>query len=492
MSNSKPYSRGEVVEMIAQIQSVFENGNVYLTDIDKELFEEMKKEFAQELTELSGAEIMGYKHLLDWRDNEKLLVVQMRYTMDSSLSINNIDRNMVYRNALEVSLYSDILQNISFYNRSQASYEIGGEDPYKWKPRYSRYPWNTSSDSYVVFGGERTSIQLGKDSVLWGPGYHGTIGLAAIDPSFDMVRLHAKMWRINFTSLLGFLRDDLTKKYQSDLPKKYLSAHRIEITPISGICIAWQEAYIYAENLHIELLNPIMPYQMAEDYLGDIGNNTMEGDLEILLIPNTKLYASLFLDDFHPDQNPLKFKRSKWAMLYGAMIVDLFGVENTDIVLEYARVEPWTYGHKGTHQDPPIPTAYSHFGEPLGHWIGPNADDLLTKIGWQISKRAYGSLSYNRVRNGEIGGNIYDLPIDYGEDKEFLGGIVESRRTIEVRLEYTTFQRFEIVANYSHIGTKNRQKEEAKLSKDHEGKQDWEPGWNTTENKFRLAIQFKY
>ncbi len=28
--------------------------------------------------------------------------------------------------------------------------------------------------------------------------------------------------------------------------------------------------------------------QMAEDYLGDVGNNTMEGDIDLCIFPNTR------------------------------------------------------------------------------------------------------------------------------------------------------------------------------------------------------------
>ena len=232
-------------------------------------------------------------------------------------------------------------------------------------------------------------------------------------------------------------------------------------------------------------------FQAAEDYLGDIGNNTIEGDFEITLIPHTKLYAALFLDDFYTDNSPFKYPGFGWAILGGAMIADPFGIDDTDIVLEYARVEPWAYNHKGTVQDPPIPTAYKHFDEPLGHWIGPNADDLFAQIGWQVSKNIRGNTSYNRIRHGEVGGNMADF-FALDEEKEFLGGIVESRSIVELGLGYTTFYRFEISANYRHIKTKNRQVEEAKLPATAVQKQDWKSGWDTTENEFSLAVQFRY
>jgi hypothetical protein len=210
------------------------------------------------------------------------------------------------------------------------------------------------------------------------------------------------------------------------------------------------------------------------------------------LIQGASLYGALFLDDFHPNRNPFKYPGFGWAILGGSRIADPFGIDDTDIILEYARVEPWTYTHKGTRQDPPMPTAYKHFNEPLGHWIGPNADDLFAQMGWQISKNIRADVSYNRIRHGEIGGSIYDAPVDYSKEKKFLGGIVEKKSIIKLGMDYTTFHKFDMNVYYKYISMKNRQKEEAKLPVSDERKQDWEQGWDTTQNEFGLEVQFRH
>ncbi len=497
LSSSKPFQRGEMAEMIAQTSRLLENEKICLTDVEVELLGEMKKEFAQELAGLGIPGIQEYRRLLDWTDGERMLVADIGFAQDGSFNTDKLNEGGTYHSTMKVWLYGDLLRNLSFYNYSKASYEIGKEPPV-WKrndPRYIfRYPWSALSDAYIVFGNSWISIQAGKDTVLWGPGYHGVIGLAGIEPAFDIIKFRTKIWKLKFSSLLGFLRDDLTKEYRSDVPRKYVSAHRVEIIPVSGIKVAWQEAFIYADSLHIELLNPLMPYQMAEDYLGDIGNNTMEVDVEISLIPSAKLYASLFLDDFHPDENPLKYPRFGWGLLGGILIADPLGVDNTDVILEYARVEPWAYTHKGTIQEPPIPTAFKHFEEPLGHWIGPNADDLFAQIGWRISKNVHGNVSYNKIRHGERGGNIYDAYRDMIDEKEkrFLGGIIETERNIELELRYTAFHRFEMSVSYRYKKTTNKQKDEVHLPRYDGRRQAWEAGWDTAEHALGFALQFTY
>ncbi len=250
-----------------------------------------------------------------------------------------------------------------------------------WDPYTTpgRYPWSAVSDSYLIFQLPWADLQIGKDTVSWGPGYNGVIGLAGVNPTFDIIKLPINIWKVKFTNIIGFLRDDLAKEYKSDITRKYLSAHRLEIQPFSGVCIGWQEVYIYPE-FHPQLLNPIMPYQMAEDYLGEVGNNTMEGDIDLCLLPNTRIYLSFFLDDFHPNESLFSYGANRWAALAGIFIVDPFRINNTDFRFEYARVEPWTYTHKGIIQTPPVPLSYKHFDTPLGHWIGPNADNMFFEL----------------------------------------------------------------------------------------------------------------
>ena len=495
LSDSKPYSRGDFAKMVSLMLELQSDKKISLTDVETALLEEMKKEFAPELAELGVNVNEKLRHILDWEDGERVLVISAGLSQDVYIIVEDT-KDYKFSSELEVIFYGDLLKNLSFYNHSRAAYQPDKEIPV-WKkndPRYLswREGWSGLSDAYLIYGNSWTSIQVGKDAIRWGPGYHGVVGLSAVELPFDSIKINAKIWKVNFTSLTGFLRDDLTKQYSSDVPKKYLAAHRFEITPISGIRIAWQEAYVYAERMHLALLNPIMPYQMAEDYLGEIGNNTMECDIDISLIPNTKLYSAIFLDDFHTDASPFKFAGWGWAILSGAVIVDPFGIDNIDIIIEYARVEPWTYTHKGTTQKPPIPTGYKHFGEPLGHWMGANADDLFTQIGWQFNKNIYANISYNRLRRGEIGSNIYDYIKKLSEDKEFLGGIVETNNIMGIGLEYKTFKNFQIVADYKYIKAKNKQKEEVNLPETDKNRQNWKAGWNTSENEFRVSVQLKY
>ncbi|HGJ66623.1 TPA: hypothetical protein ENS27_14765, partial [bacterium] len=357
-----------------------------------------------------------------------------------------------------------------------------------------RYPYRSISDSYIIFRLPWFDLQFGKDAILWGPGYHGVVGLSAIDPSFSAVKLPIKIWKIKFTSIVGSLRDNI-RDDKGFIIKKYISAHRFEVNPYPGICIGWQEAYVFARDISLDTLNPIMPYQIAEDYFGDIGNNTVEGDIDICLIPNTRIYTSLFLDDYHPNSDPFKRAGFRWAILGGFLIVDPLGFENFDIRAEYARIEPWVYPHKGIVMKHPIPTSYKHFDTSLGHWIGPNADDLLFEANYYLTKDIQMTASYNRIREGELGGSLYEYDYDileYGE-KEFLGGVVEGKHKFNIGLKYRIFQDSTIGMDYSYMKINNKQTEEAKLPNMARYKTPiWVAGNEFSQNIIKASLRLRY
>lgn len=501
LSSSKPYSRDEVADMVSHISTLMEDGAARLSKVEKDQLEILKRELASEMAERGLSSKPEYRHLVDWSDSENRIVTEVALSQSAAIKRGTEDYHAIH-SGFQVYFWGKLRNELFFYSDTWAGYKETAEPLPLWRPYMYRelYGWDSGSNTYLILRLPWADIQMGKDTVLWGPGYHGTIGLSGVDPAFDVVRMPIQLWKIKFTSILGFLRDDLAKEYENDIVRKYLSAHRIEIKPFTGVCIGAQEVYIYSEDLHIELINPLMPYQMAEDYLGDVGNNTIEADIDISLIPNTRLYLSLFLDDFHPDRSIFTYIANRWAILGGLLVTDPFGLENSDFRIEYARIEPWVYPHKGIIETPPVPLSYKHFDTPLGHWIGPNSDDLFFEANYRFSKDLSTKLSYSRIRKGEIGGSLYDYDAkiihaateELGMAKHFLMGIVEKTQTFELGLEYNLSHNTSIRLDYSHARIHNKQAEEAKLPSSDVRKQPWETGRNWMQNIVEASVNFRY
>ena len=64
-----------------------------------------------------------------------------------------------------------------------------------------------------------------------------------------------------------------------------------------------------------------------------------------MLIPNTKLYGELFIDDLYTSRIGSGWWGDKTAWLAGALWADAFTLANLDLRFEYARARPYVYTH---------------------------------------------------------------------------------------------------------------------------------------------------
>ena len=117
LSSIKPYSRDEMAGMIMYISNMIESGKVSLNKIEKEQFEMMKREFAQELTDLGMVGIKKYKHLVDWIGNEKRFTAEAGYTQNA-ISKKGTEDHSIYKGALQVILYG-VLKNSLYENHKE-------------------------------------------------------------------------------------------------------------------------------------------------------------------------------------------------------------------------------------------------------------------------------------------------------------------------------------------------------------------------------------
>jgi len=142
-------------------------------------------------------------------------------------------------------------------------------------------------------------------------------------------------------------------------------------------------------------LNPLMPYHVAEHHLGDLDNNTIGFDMTLFPAARHKLYMELFVDDFTTSENPFTYYGNKWAMLAGWRWVDCFGLDSWDARIEYARIEPYVYTHTDSIN------IYQDYGQPLGHWLGPDSDAWTGRIGWLPARTFLTEIFAQRIRHGE-------------------------------------------------------------------------------------------
>jgi len=464
VSATRPYSRYQVCRLLWQIHEHTQTGHV-LTRTEQALLSRYLAEFDQDLRSLGfdrlsppqkrGAWTRALDGLLfGWQDSAAAVAVapvfRQRLVQERGNGSSDETVSQTYVGGLLRGTYRNHLgfrvrhfEAREWSTRLRTSRQDVLAHPIEAVQLKGKTVDFREATFQVVCATPWFDLDLGKASLDWGPGRMGNLFLTNNAPSFGMIRLKASHGPATFTHIGGFLRarpgliDSIGSRvdngHSRTLPRpKHLAAHRLELALSKGIVLGLQEAVVYGDRAPEFLyLCPAAVLIAAQSYLGDTDNLAVGVDLSVRLPQNLQVHLALFLDDINKF-SPGAFS-NKYAVQVGLFWVDPLGLPDSDLRIEYVRLEPFVYSH---HFD--INT-YEHFDAPLGHPLGPNADRISGQIAHRLSPSLSLSLDLQRERQGEnflnADGNLVNVggdaeqgrrPAD-PEVKRFLSGVVETR-----------------------------------------------------------------
>lgn len=352
---------------------------------------------------------------------------------------------------------------------------IGGSIGYHIDVRDSResgdgdYPETTSTTlpgrGYVKFTGDSAEfdetyahiaysrgpfvVSYARDRTVWGRGKRGSLLLSGYGAPYDMLRLETSFWKVKFvffaaeldqypaiprfyyTAPAGVAADSVTVK-------KHLSGHRIELEIGDRLDIGLHETVVYGGRWDMAYLNPVMFLKGAEHANGDHDNAAMGLDFRYFIHRAHSVYGELLIDDITTTKLGSDWYGNKLGYQIGTFFVRPFGIRDFDARFEYSRMKPWVYTHRY-----PI-NSYTHYGDVLGHEIGPNADEVYIELRKRFTRRFHGGVTYIGRRHGANpeGANVGGDPLAgfrQGDPKasRFLDGVLEkySSAGIDISLE---------------------------------------------------------
>ncbi len=454
--STRPYPRDTFAAIIRQVsQSITEDGKT-LSRTEGELFEQLKGEFHEELAGDAAVE-PGEKepHAFSWQTEEinshfdVLFSEQVRLESKqpadagvprsiTSLGIEarvNLKRNLV----IFVNGTSTVLSEIDSLTNTIFNPSLGVPVTEK---AFVDVAIADNATAYVVLRTHWFDFELGRDLVEWGPGFRGNLLLSRNSNVYDLLKLSFRYKKANFEYFHGFLNAERSK---------YITAHRLEIRPSASVQLAISESVVYGDRSVEPLyLNPFVPFIIAERHVGNKDNNMVSIDgTWFWREKGVKFYSEIFFDDFSLAKDLFGNFGNKWAILAGGLVTDPFGLPDTDVRFEVVRIQPFSYSHRFPRN------TYSNYNNTIGHWLGPDTDDLYLELAHQVGRELRLAISVEQRRKGQNDINQGEPPED-GRTK-FLGGIVERNRYYGLSADWQFRRDWFVAADYQIIQAKNLQ-----------------------------------
>lgn len=310
----------------------------------------------------------------------------------------------------------------------------------------------TAINAYLKFDLPWFELQIGQDTLQWGPGYHDSLLVSKNPLAMDMIKLQATYEPATFTAFTGILED-----MSPEINHKYISGHRVEGYFWDRFGFGLSEVVVYGDRFEPGYLNPVniylineQPISRADGRVPGSGDNVlMSVDMRFRLVDDFEIYGELMVDDGNPAAN-FKHWDTKFGILGGIYLTDPFGIADTDFHAEYAFINQYAY----THVNPV--NVYKHFTTPIGHQIGSDADNLWVELRRRWTDRLEMTFGYELERHGS--GDIdKQHPADAPKDDVWtpLSGITESEHRLSVGANWVVIGHYSLYAEWARVWRKN-------------------------------------
>ena len=258
----------------------------------------------------------------------------------------------------------------------------------------SQYDFFTARGGITYAATKHINVQLAHDRNFIGNGYRSLI-LSDYSAPYFFLKLNTRVWKFNYQNLFAEL---IAHKENRDqvYPKKYLALHHLsfDVTPTFNIGLF--ESTILGgryqvdslgqrvpgstrRGFELQYLNPVIFYRAIEQQVGSADNALLGLDFKWNIRHTAQLYGQLVLDEFKISE--VRAGNGWWgnkqSVQLGGKYVDVAGLRNLDLQVEFNYIRPFTYQHEDRY------TNYQHYDQPLAHPMGANLTEVLGVLSYQ-------------------------------------------------------------------------------------------------------------
>jgi hypothetical protein len=372
MMTTKPISRLEMARLIAEaankLEQLDEKNEIILA-----IFDRLKEEFKAELVTIG---LLDEQHVGTFIKPIEDPYVRYVFADKQPLLENQrgdvFNRHSNYR--VGFASRGGIFDTVAFY----------------FHPEYVDASSSSDGDIELVEGYgklalDNIEVEIGKDSLWWGPGYQGSILMSNNAEAFKLIKI-SNPRPILLPWILGRLGPFKSVWFLTELgenrviPHAKLTGVRLNFKPTPLLEIGLSRVIMFdgSGRPHVGFIDYIKMFSLGRE---KPQNNQIAGfDVSLLLpigdtipVRSVKVYADLAGED---EAGGLPMK---WGKLIGMQLNDILRTGRTDLRVEYASTHvPGSPNVFYTHSL--YQSGYTYKGNMIGHHIGTDASDLYFRL----------------------------------------------------------------------------------------------------------------
>jgi hypothetical protein len=271
---------------------------------------------------------------------------------------------------------------------------------------------------------EPISVQVGRDTLWWGPGARGAFLLSDNAGPLDFARATYTRGPLRYAKVVASLGDG-----------RMLYGTRVDALVGSSLRLGLSETIVGGGSFYLPyVLNPI---PIVANYglslwdrarrQGENDNYLFAIDADWLVRPGVLAYGEVAFDDIDFDG----LFPNRLGGTAGVYVADPLRNGRTSLRLEYAAVTNWVYATPGGRNN------YVLRGRAVGHWMAPDGELISATVTHHLSPGASVQLVVEHLRKGE--GQLGGVWTDRGDAwaRLFLSGVVEITHAWQIRYRWT-------------------------------------------------------
>ena len=251
-----------------------------------------------------------------------------------------------------------------------------------FKTSGSAYDFFTARGGITYAATKHINIQFAHDRNFIGNGYRSLI-LSDYSSPYFFLKFNTRVWKFNYQNIFAELNARRSISGADSLyPKKYLALHHLSFDVTNNFNIGVFESEVSGgpgRGLELQYLNPVIFYRAIEQQVGSTDNALLGLDFKWNIKHRAQLYGQLVLDEFKLSE--IRAGNGWWAnkqaVQLGGKLLDVAGISNLDLQLEFNYIRPYTYQHENIY------TAYENYQQPLAHPMGANLTEVLGVLSYQ-------------------------------------------------------------------------------------------------------------